>query len=811
MNRFGNQMNHFAPRSGRGGGGGRGGRGGGYGGGRGGRGGGGSDGEALPVNEALTADTIGFFSDLDPYGKYKPQTAASFTPRFNTGSAAQPQVDNGEGLSEETAPNALGRRRVDARSGEQMQDSILWLELGLCKALIRAVAHLGFVAPTPVQTEAIPAIATGADCCVRAVTGSGKTAAFVLPMLHQLLTKSPIRQTSMGSKRRYIRAVILVPSRELGVQCHEMVKSLMQFTTEIRTTLAIGGIASSAQEAALEQAPDIVIATPGRLIDILHNYKGPYGAIDLSGVEMVVLDECDKMLTITLKDQVVDIVDRIPAETRQMLLFSATMTSEVDEFAKEYLFDPKNVDIGHVALASQLRQQFVRIKIDNLILPAIKAVHHEGEIDNDEDDSAAQRKKKAAKKRRGGNDEENRMDSESDDDETKEKKKRVRSKRARDESKEGNEAEEERQKEDEQLFGPSIQEHVTKVKTRYLVALCEKYFKKAVLVFTKYRTTAHRLQKVFALLGLRSAELQGNQLQEERFESLRQFASGEVQYLFCTDVASRGLDIKGVNTVINFDLPPTLTAYIHRVGRTARIGDSGTAVALVHETMDADIMRKILTVSGNINQHQVASVKRRDIPEEALNEAMMKVNEVFPRVREILAAENLVDKISMAEKKLSRERTDPRATFSLGEAITSKPKRTWCLSKKERKERDALARKKYEEEAEVTITEAQQELADLDKDQGRFLQKQKTTRRQLREKKQREREKELDKIKEQKMKFAKKVQAGNVKKLKKQKIRESRKAQRAENREKKGRPAFKHTDGKKHNKKSRHRNKPKKH
>ncbi|CUE71040.1 ATP-dependent DEAD/DEAH box RNA helicase, putative [Bodo saltans] len=878
MQRFASRMNSNGGRGGGSGGarGGRGGRGAGSGGGGGGGGGyqrGGyynnnnskaaaSEETAALVGESFNAATSGFFQDLDQNGRYR-QFAQDQLSRVHQRSGGQ---DDGDLVDDQTLTTV--NRNGDATSGKQTQDAVLWIELGLCKALTRAVTHLGFLSPTPVQTQAIPAIMGGSDCCVRAVTGSGKTAAFVLPILHRILTASPSKQTAMSSKRKYIRGLILVPSRELGVQCHEMTKQFMSFTTEVRVALAIGGVSAQVQEAALEQSPELVIATPGRFVDILHNYKGPHGGIDMSGVEMVCLDECDKMLTITLKDQVADILERIPPETRQMLLFSATMTSEVDEFAKQNLFEPKNVDVGHVALASQLRQQFIRIKIDQSIIAAATAAKPEGEHDNGDEEAPSSRPVKSKSKRRVQPQEEENMDSASDDDETAAKKKRIRSKRMRDEKNSDAIKEAEVQRDEEQLLGPMVQEHVTKIKTRYLVALCEQYFKKAVIIFTKYRTTAHRLHKVFQVLGLKSAELQGNQLQEERFEALRQFSSGDVTYLFCTDVASRGLDIKGIATVINFDLPPTLTAYIHRVGRTARIGEAGTAASLekkkdvtylfctdvasrgldikgiatvinfdlpptltayihrvgrtarigeagtaaslVHETLDADIMRKILTVSGNINQHQVASVKRRDVPDAILQDAMERINAAFPRVKEILAAENLAEKVALAEKLLNKERSDPRATYALSDAIAPKAKRQWCLSKKERKERDEAARKKYESEAEVTINEAQQELAEIGKEEGKFLQKQKNERKMVREKKQRVRDRELEKIKADKKKHGQKVQAGNVKQLKKQKIREARKAKRAENREKKGHTPYKRRE-KKSKTKSRHAKKAKKH
>lgn len=771
----------------------------------------------------MNTDTSSFFSDLDPHGKHRDVAAAAAVPSAAAGGRSRFPRHDEDPTSAESLPSGKNAVTAERRvGGTQTQDSILWLDLGLCKALTRAVSHLGFLAPTPVQSQAIPAVLSGSDCCVRAVTGSGKTAAFVLPMLHRLLTKAPSKQSAMSSRRRYIRGLILVPSRELGVQCHEMAKQLAQFTTELTFALCMGGVSSHVQEAQLEQSPDVVIATPGRLVDLLRNYRGPHGGIDLTGVECLVLDECDKMLTITLMDQVLDIVNRIPPETRQTLLFSATMTEDVDNFAKTHLFEPKNIDIGHVALASQLRQQFVRVKVE--------ASAEAAAVAKDQSSAAEGGKKKRTRKRgrntHGEDDSEADTDSASDngsengdDDEgksTRRKKRgkgnlnRIRSKSQRAEKNKDREAELVKEQDDAALFGPAMQEHITKTKTRYLVVLCEQYFQKKVVIFTKYRTTAHRLQKVFQCLGLPAAELQGNQLQEERFESLRKFASGEVNFLFCTDIASRGLDIKGVQTVINFDLPPTLTAYIHRVGRTARIGAIGTAVSLVHEAADADIMRKILSISGQVNDHQVASVKRRDIPENLLQEAVVRINEAFPQVRELLAAEQLEQKIALAEKLIRKE--DKRASNNvLAETLTVKPTRTWCLSKAERKERDEAARKKYEREAEVNVQEAQAELAASAKIEADFLRRQKVTRKQARDKKQAARDRELEKAKEMRKKQAQKVQAGNVKALKKKKIRDARKAERAENREKKGRAAFKHGDGKKKNKKSRHRKSMKRH
>ncbi|KEG13925.1 putative ATP-dependent RNA helicase [Trypanosoma grayi] len=672
-----------------------------------------------------------------------------------------------EGGAEAMPGETIRVSGTNKESGKQTQDRVMWIELGLCKALVRAVSHVGFLSPTPVQAQAIPAILSGSDVCARAVTGSGKTGAFLLPLLHLLLTRAPFKQTHMGGKRRFIRAIILVPTRELGMQCQHMLQQLLTFTTGLNVALAIGGVAQSAQEAALEALPDVLIATPGRLVDLLHNYKGSHGSFDVSGVEIVVLDECDKLLTVTLKDQVVDILKRVPEETRQVLMFSATMTSDVDEFAKEHLFEPKNVDVGHVALQSRLRQQFVRICLTSDKRTAIGTTAAPPAESSRGDEAA------------GG------------------EKRRIRSKRLRDAARA------------EVAAQPSTEdgaEHITKIKSRYLVALCLGYFHDKTMIFTRYRTTTHRLHLLFTALGLASAELQGNQQQEERFASLQKFASGEVKYLFSTDVASRGLDIQGVSTVVNFDLPPTLTAYIHRVGRTARIGGSGTAVSLVDEASDADIMRKILAVSGVVNSHQVSSVKRRDVPDTLLTDAAAKIDAVFARVRSQLAAETLQAKITQAERRFSGA-----AEKLLTDSVAAQPKKSWCLSRAERKRRDEEARRVYEKEAEVTVNHFQNELANWSRDENAFLQKQKQTRRQQREAKERAKERVKSTTRELRRKSEQKLQAGVIKKLKKKKIRDARKARRAESREKNGKPAYKHRDGAKSKKKSRHRKRVAKH
>ncbi|GET87194.1 ATP-dependent RNA helicase, putative [Leishmania tarentolae] len=740
---------------------------------------GGTDSAAQPSDELLE-NTSSFFSGLTggrgvaraPSTTNGAAASSSFTSASSRLSSAIPSEDGDESAPWRSARAAGGAAAIEG--SEQTQEKIMWLELGLCKALIRAVSHLGYISPTPVQAEAIPAALRGADVCARAVTGSGKTAAFLLPLAHLLLTRPPQKATAVNSRRRFIRAVVLLPTRELGVQCQDMLGQLLQFTSGLTVALAIGGVAPAAQEAALDAVPDILVATPGRLVDYIHNYKNGAG-LDLTGVEVLVLDECDKLLTINLQDQVLDIFQHVPEETRQVLLFSATMTKEVDKFAKENLFKPINVDIGHIALQSKLRQQFVRIRT---------ALATSTSTADNLDAADAATAPAAAK----------------DGEPLREK--RLRQKRRRAERASAEDTE------DGQDGAASVemeQAHIAKVKTRYLVALCQNYLKDKTIIFCRYRTTTHRLALVFNALGLSAAEIQGNQLQEERFQAFEKFAHSEVRYLITTDVASRGLDINGVATVLNYDLPTTLTAYIHRVGRTARIGQTGTAVSLVHEVEDADIMRKILSVSGAINEHQVATVKRRDVPDALLDKATKDIDDVFPQVRAQLSAEQLEEKIAQAEKRYG-----VTSDGFLNE-VTTKAKREWCLSREERKKRDEEARRLYEKEAEVTINHFQNELSKLEREETEILQRQRKVRRVEREKKMHEKSKIKARARELRAKSEKKIQAGAIKKLKQRKIRQAAKERRATARAQKGIAPYNHGDKRQRSKKSRHTKRMKKH
>ncbi|EDR14996.1 uncharacterized protein LACBIDRAFT_290659 [Laccaria bicolor S238N-H82] len=347
--------------------------------------------------------------------------------------------------------------------------------MNLSRPLLKSIASLGFNKPTPIQAAAIPVALLGKDVVGNAMTGSGKTAAFIIPMVERLLYREK------GKKAAATRCLVLVPTRELAVQCFDVGVKLSTHT-DIQLCLLVGGLSLKSQEVALRARPDIVIATPGRLIDHIRNSP----AFTLDAIDILVLDEADRMLSDGFADELAEIIKSCPV-SRQTMLFSATMTDSVDELVKMSLNKPVRLFVDpRKATARGLVQEFVRV--------------------------------------RAGKDSE---------------------------------------------------------RSALLVALCKRTFKNRVIIFLRSKKLAHQMRIVFSLLGLKCEELHGDLSQEQRLKALQLFRDGQVDFLMATDLASRGLDIKGVETIINYDMPGQLSQYLHRVGRTARAGKQGRVHILV--------------------------------------------------------------------------------------------------------------------------------------------------------------------------------------------------------------------------------------
>ncbi len=342
-------------------------------------------------------------------------------------------------------------------------------DLGLAEPLLKALAAEGYETPTPIQAQAIPSIRDGRDLLGAAQTGTGKTAAFTLPMLHRLMNQPRRMQT------RSVRALILSPTRELAAQIEASIRAYAQFTT-IKSTVVFGGVPVGKQIRALGQHVDILVATPGRLLDLVDQR-----AVSLREIEFLVLDEADQMLDLGFIHALRRIATLIPAK-RQTLLFSATMPKAIREIASAYLTDPVEVAVAPVATTAEKVEQRV-IFTDGGQKPALLA---------------------------------------------------------------------------KTLSVPEMER---------------------AIVFTRTKHGADKVVRQLEQAGIASAAIHGNKSQGQRERALGAFRDGELRILVATDIAARGIDVDGISHVINFDLPNVAETYVHRIGRTARAGASGIAVA----------------------------------------------------------------------------------------------------------------------------------------------------------------------------------------------------------------------------------------
>jgi len=357
-------------------------------------------------------------------------------------------------------------------------------ELPLIEPLQRALAERGYTEPSPIQAQAIPVLLEGRDLLACAQTGTGKTAAFALPMLQRIATQ--------GRKpfRRGVRNLILVPTRELAVQVTESFRTYAKHL-DLKIAMIYGGVSQTQQTRDLYFGLDVLVATTGRLLDLLQQ-----GHANLTGVECLVLDEADRMLAMGFIDDLREIVRDIPKE-RQTLLFSATMAKGVAKLASGLLDNPEEIRIAPQGTTAE--------KIDQSVLFV-----------------------------------------------------RLRDK-------------------------PAL----------LLDLLHGKYFAKQselCLIFTRTKRDARLVATHLNRAGIRSDTIHGDRTQAAREDALRRFKQGETPVLVATDVAARGIDVKNIGLVINYDLPMDPENYVHRIGRTARAGESGRSMSFCSE-IDQDVSR----------------------------------------------------------------------------------------------------------------------------------------------------------------------------------------------------------------------------
>lgn len=425
----------------------------------------------------------------------------------------------------------------------------------------------------------------------------------MLPILERLLYRPKRVPLS--------RVLVLLPTRELAAQCHEVSQHLCKYT-DIRICLVVGGLSEKVQEQELRNKPDVILATPGRLIDHLRNTQN----VHLEDIEILVLDEADRLLECGFAEELREIIRECP-KGRQTLLFSATLTEHVVDLVNLSLNDPIRVKIdAYESVVDNLQQEFIRIR----------------------DSGAASR---------------------------------------RGDKKEDKEGDRERE--------------------AIILALVKRSFQSKTIIFMQSKLQCHRMSIIFGLAGLRAAELQGNMTQTQRLESLEAFREGRVDFLLCTDLASRGLDITGVETVLNMSMPRELRQYIHRVGRTARAGRSGRAVTLVGEGQRA-ALKELVKKAKDV-------VHSRVVPPEVISKYRGLIREMEGDIRGVFdqeAEEKAIRVSEMEANKLSN-------TMRFSEEIHSRPAKTWFQTPAEKaKAKEASARIfETDEQREAALAQAE--------------------------------------------------------------------------------------------------------
>ncbi len=372
-----------------------------------------------------------------------------------------------------------------------------------CPHIHSAIGHCGYTSPTPIQQKAIAPILEGHDILGLAQTGTGKTAAFVLPTIEHLL----------AAQGKGVRVLIIAPTRELAEQINAFVLQIIE-NTHLRSVAVYGGVSKQGQIARIRRGVDIIVACPGRLLDLLNDR-----AVALNHVRTLILDEADHMFDKGFLPDIRRILKQLPTE-RQSLVFSATMPKEIRHLAEDILSDPITVQINHTQSVAQISHM----------------LYH---VENTE-------------------------------------------------------------------------------KKDVLFKLLNRSSVDTTLVFTRTKYKAKKLASQLVKSGFRAAALQGNMSQSKRQQSLDGFKSGTYNILVATDIAARGIDVSAISQVINFDVPDTAEAYIHRTGRTGRASLSGDAftfataedgkiISAIERSIKKKMLRQshILTQDGNQGKKRI--------------------------------------------------------------------------------------------------------------------------------------------------------------------------------------------------------------
>jgi len=361
-------------------------------------------------------------------------------------------------------------------------------DLNLTPEILKALSEEGYTQPTPIQSKAIPIVLEGRDLLGCAQTGTGKTAAFSIPII-QLLDKN-----ENNSRNRPIRCLIVTPTRELAIQIGESIQAYGKYH-RLNHTVIFGGVKQHSQVNALQRGIDILVATPGRLLDLMQQ-----GFINLRQIEMFVLDEADRMLDMGFIHDVKKLIAALP-QKRQSLFFSATMPPEIVKLASSILSNPAKVEVAPVSSTAETIKQFLYY------------------VDK------------------------------------------------------GN-------------------------KNALLLDILKDSKIKTVLVFTRTKHGADKIVKVLVKNDIKAQAIHGNKAQNARQAALANFKAQTTRVLVATDIAARGIDVDELEYVINFDIPNISETYVHRIGRTGRAGNKGTAYSFcdAEERVDIKNIEKLISM-----------------------------------------------------------------------------------------------------------------------------------------------------------------------------------------------------------------------
>jgi ATP-dependent RNA helicase RhlE len=356
-------------------------------------------------------------------------------------------------------------------------------DFNLSESLLAGLRDIQFVEPTPIQEKAIPIVTAGKDLIATAQTGTGKTGAFIIPIMERVLQ----------SKREGVKALIISPTRELATQIDEQIFAI-GYHAGISSATVIGGSDFSVQVKALKAGVDIIVATPGRLID-----QNKVVNIDFSNLEYLVLDEADRMLDMGFLPDIKKIISWLPNQ-RQTLLFSATMPNEIQKLAAGIMKNPESVDIERSKPSQSVEQRAYMLR-SNQKIPLVKKVFKELKWDS-------------------------------------------------------------------------------------------------CIIFSSTKKGTDELYRLLKKEGIKSVSIHGDRTQDERNKALSDFKNGVVSVIVATDVLARGIDIKGVSIIINYDVPKNTDDYIHRIGRTGRYDKTGIAITFVTRR-DKRLFQSIEGIKGN--------------------------------------------------------------------------------------------------------------------------------------------------------------------------------------------------------------------